>query len=194
MLRPWKLIFVSPISGVLCLYSGFVYGLLYLLLTTITSVFVERYGWTIGESGLPYLGLGLGFLIGIVVIGGTSDKIMQKQEQKHPERAGPEIRLKVCVWFSFLIPVSFMWYGWSADRGVMWVAPVTGLMVFGLGMIGIFLPVQTYMIDAFPDYAASSTAALASSRNVVGTFLPLAGPHLCKQIALLHRAYCLYLC
>lgn len=164
----------------LCLYSGFVYGLLYLLLTTITEVFVTNYGWSIGVSGLSYLGIGFGFLLGVFIIGSTSDRMMAKHTQKNNNVAVPEIRLKASIYMSILIPLSFWWYGWSATNRVFWLAPVTGLLCFGLGMIGIFLPIQTYIIDAFPEYAASSTAALASSRNLVGTFLPLAGPYLCR--------------
>ncbi|KAK6076368.1 major facilitator superfamily transporter [Seiridium cupressi] len=184
MLRPWKFIFTSPITGLLCLYSGFVYGLLYLLLTTITNVFVLNYHWSIGESGLSYIGIGVGFLLGVVIIGGTSDRMMAKHTKLNNNIPIPEVRLRICVYVSFLIPISFWWYGWSADQQAFWLAPIIGLVCFGLGMIGILLPVQTYMIDAFPDYAASSTAALASSRNVVGTFLPLAGPYLYKAIGL----------
>ncbi|KAI8631183.1 synaptic vesicle transporter [Xylariaceae sp. FL1651] len=184
MLRPWQFIFTSPITGLLCLYSGFVYGLLYLLLTTIPNVFVRNYHWSIGSSGLAYIGIGIGFLLGVAAIGGTSDRIMAKHTKLNNSVAVPEIRLKICIYFSFFIPISFVWYGWSANQHAFWLAPISGLVVFGLGMIGIFLPVQTYMIDAFPEYAASSTAALASSRNVVGTFLPLAGPYLYKALGL----------
>ncbi|KAI1120243.1 putative MFS multidrug transporter [Nemania abortiva] len=184
MLRPWKFIFTSPITGIICLYSGFVYGLLYLLLTTITTVFVQKYHWSIGVSGLSYIGIGVGFIIGVLTIGATSDRVMAKHTKLNDNVAVPEIRLNVCVYFSFLVPTSFFWYGWSANQHAFWLAPITGLACFGLGMIGIFLPLQTYMIDAFPEYAASSTAALASSRNVVGTFLPLAGPYLYKSIGL----------
>lgn len=132
-------------------------------------------------SGLAYIGIGIGFMLGVVIIGGTSDRIMAKHAKLNDGVAMPEIRLNICIYISFLIPISFWWYGWAADEQAFWLAPITGLVCFGLGMIGIFLPVQTYMIDAFPDYAASSTAALASSRNVLGTFLPLAGPYLCKS-------------
>ncbi|KAH6657146.1 synaptic vesicle transporter [Truncatella angustata] len=184
MLRPWQFIFTSPITGLLCLYSGFVYGLLYLLLTTITNVFVQNYHWSIGISGLSYVGIGVGFMLGVAIIGGTSDRMMAKHTKLNNNIAIPEVRLKICVYVSFLIPISFWWYGWSADSHAFWLAPITGLVCFGLGMIGILLPVQTYMIDAFPLYAASSTAALASSRNVVGTFLPLAGPYLYKAMGL----------
>ncbi|KAI0809857.1 major facilitator superfamily domain-containing protein [Xylaria sp. FL0064] len=184
MLRPWKFIFTSPITGLLCLYSGFIYGLLYLLLTTITRVFVQQYHWSIGISGLSYIGIGFGFILGVVAIGSTSDRIMVKHTKRNNDVAVPEVRLRVCFYFSFLIPISFVWYGWSSNQHAFWLAPITGLVCFGLGLIGVFLPIQTYMIDAFPEYAASSTAALASSRNVVGTFLPLAGPYLYEALGL----------
>lgn len=158
------------------------YGLLYLLLTTLTDVFIQRYGWSIGISGLSYIGLGIGFILGVLVIGGTSDRTMAKHTKRNHNIAVPEVRLKACVFFSFIIPLSFWWYGWSAETQAFWLAPVTGLLCFGLGMIGILLPIQTYVIDAFPENAATSTAALASSRNVVGTFLPLAGPALCELL------------
>lgn len=115
------------------------------------------------------------------MIGSTSDRMLVKHAKRHNGVVVPEVRLRVCVYYSFLVPISFVWYGWASHQHAFWLAPTTGLVCFGLGMIGIFLPIQTYMIDAFPEYAASSTAALASSRNVVGTFLPLAGPFLCKS-------------
>lgn len=182
IIQPWKSVFTSPIIGLLCLYSGVVYGLLYLLITTLTTVFVSIYGWTIGVSGLSYIGLGIGFMLGVVIIGSTSDRIMAKHTKRNNNVPIPEIRLNVCVFFAFLIPLSFWWYGWSAEHHTFWLAPVTGLLCFGLGMIGIFLPIQTYMIDAFPENAATATAALASSRNVIGAFLPLAGPLLYEDL------------
>ncbi|CRK15933.1 hypothetical protein BN1723_021035, partial [Verticillium longisporum] len=37
-------------------------------------------------------------------------------------------------------------------------------------------PIQAYIIDAFPEYAASALAAFTVFRSVVAAFLPLAGP------------------
>lgn len=152
--------------------------------------------------------------MGLVLIGSTTDGLMAKHAARNNGIPIPEVRLKVCVYFSILVPLSFWWYGWSAERDgklqsscpllaqripackledftsafiidlthvyhlAFWLAPVTGLTCFGIGMIGIFLPIQTYLIDAFPENAATATAALASSRSVVGATLPLAGPSL----------------
>lgn len=52
-----QMLFTAPIVALLCIYAAFVYGLLYLLLTTITSTFVLVYGFTLGSAGLAYIGL-----------------------------------------------------------------------------------------------------------------------------------------
>ena len=51
-------------------------------------------------------------------------------------------------------------------------------------MIGIFSPIQIYLIDSFPTYAASAVAALMVSRSLLGALLPLAGPRLYQSLGL----------
>ncbi|PYH99774.1 hypothetical protein BO71DRAFT_394010 [Aspergillus ellipticus CBS 707.79] len=60
-----------------------------------------------------------------------------------------------CLLFAVFVPISFLWYGWAADKHVHWIVPIIGLMPFGFGMMGIFAPIQTYFIDACGPYAAS---------------------------------------
>jgi len=64
------------------------------------------------------------------------------------------------------------------------VVPIIGLIPFGFGMMGIFIPIQTYIIDAFPSFAASGMAALTVSRSLFGAFLPLAGPTMYAKLGL----------
>jgi hypothetical protein len=61
---------------------------------------------------------------------------------------------------------------------------VIGLVPFGFGMMGIFIPIQTYTIDSFPAFAASGVAALTVSRSLFGAFLPLAGPSMYQALGL----------
>jgi hypothetical protein len=65
-----------------------------------------------------------------------------------------------------------------------WIVPVIGLVPFGFGMMGIFIPIQTYTIDSFPAFAASGVAALTVSRSLFGAFLPLAGPTMYQALGL----------
>jgi hypothetical protein len=46
------------------------------------------------------------------------------------------------------------------------------------------MPCQTYLVDAFPEYAASAVAAVRTSLSIVGAFLPLAGPPLYRSLGL----------
>jgi ABC-type nitrate/sulfonate/bicarbonate transport system permease component len=51
-------------------------------------------------------------------------------------------------------------------------------------MMGIFAPIQTYLIDSFPRYAASAVAGLTAIRCLFGAVLPLAGPSMYESLGL----------
>jgi MFS family permease len=184
MVRPLKMLFFSPIMFLLSLYMAVVYGLLYLLFTTITSVFITTYKWQPELCGLAYIGLGLGFMTGLVVVSKISDPTVVRMTRANGGVFEPEMRLPACIFFAFFVPISFFWYGWAADKAVHWIVPIIGLIPFGFGMIGIFIPIQTYTIDSFPEYAASAVAALTVSRSLFGAFLPLAGPSMYSALGL----------
>ncbi|KAI9746202.1 MAG: hypothetical protein M1818_000883 [Claussenomyces sp. TS43310] len=182
--RPLKMLFRSPIVFLLSLYMSVVYGLLYLLFTTITSVFQDTYHWNADICGLAYIGIGLGFMFGVAAVAKLSDQTVVKMTRANGGVFEPEMRLPACVVFACFIPVSFFWYGWSADKHTHWIVPILGLIPFGFGMMGIFIPIQTYIIDAFPAFAASGVAALTVSRSLFGGLLPLAGPKMYQSLGL----------
>ena len=163
---------------------AFIYGLLYLFFTTITSVFEGVYGWSSGISGLAYLGIGIGFMTGLAVIATTSDRIVSKLTARNGGKFEPEMRLVTMIVFSCVLPVSFFWYGWSAKYETHWIVPIIGMAPFGIGMMGIYMPIQTYIIECYPTYAASANAALTATRSLVGALLPLAGPAMFKALGL----------
>ncbi|KAH7136439.1 putative MFS multidrug transporter [Dactylonectria macrodidyma] len=176
--RPLRLLFGSPIVFAVSLYIAFAYGCLYLLFNTIPLVFQGSYGWSIGITGLVYLSLLIGYMVGLAIFSSLSDKTVVRMTKANGGVYEPEMRLPDCIYFAFLLPVTFFWYGWAADRAVHWIVPVLGLIPFGLGIIGIWLPIQAYLIDAYAQYAASALAAFSVMRSVVAAFLPLAGPQM----------------
>ena len=182
--RPIRILFGSMILLLLALYMSFVFGLLYLLFTTITDLFTETYNWPVELAGLAYLGIGFGFGLGISVIAKTSDKTVVRLTKANNGVYEPEMRLAPCLMFALFIPISFFWYGWSADYKVHWICPIIGLVPFGFGMMGIFAPIQTYFIDVSGQYAASAVAGLTALRCVFGAFLPLAGPSMYSALGL----------
>lgn len=56
--------------------------------------------------------------------------------------------------------------------------PIIGSALVGLGTVAVVMPVQAYLIDAFPLHAASVSAANTIFRSLLGAFLPLVGPRM----------------
>jgi len=51
------------ITFLICSYAATLFGILYLMFTTIPDVFNNSYGFTSSLSGLAYSGLGIGMIV-----------------------------------------------------------------------------------------------------------------------------------
>jgi MFS family permease len=58
-LRPLRFLLFSPIVTLMSLYSGLVYGYLYLVLTTLTGVLEDIYGFSASSAGLSFVAMGM---------------------------------------------------------------------------------------------------------------------------------------
>lgn len=184
IVRPLKMLCLSPIVFLLSLYMAVVYGYLYLVFTTITGLFEEVYGFSQGTAGLSFLGIGVGMLLGLVFFGATSDKVVTILANRNDGERKPEYRFPHMMIGAVMIPVGLFWYGWSAQARVHYIMPIIGTGFVGCGLLAIFMPVGTYLVDAFTIYAASAMAANTVLRSLVGAFLPLAGPQMYATLGL----------
>jgi len=180
--RPMKLLFKSPIVLITSIYVGLVYGYTYLLFTSFSSLYSDIYGFSQGAVGLCFLGYGIGCTIGLVTFGAYSDKLCKRLSQRGSGVWKPEHRLPPLVPGSLIVPIGLFWYGSSAQAAIHWIMPIIGSGWVGLGTIAIYMPAQTYLVDAFPLYAASAAAANTILRSLVGAFLPLAGPKMYETL------------
>jgi multidrug resistance protein len=142
LMRPLKLIVRSPISAIMCIYMSTIYGVLYLLFTSMPLVFSATYGWEPETTGLAYLGIGIGFFVGLAIMAKTSDAMVVKLAKRNNDVAEPEMRLPLSAGFAAFVPISLFWYGWAAEKHVHWIVPIIGMVPFGIGMMGIFVPIQ----------------------------------------------------
>lgn len=138
IVRPTKMLFLSPIVFILSLYVAIIYGYLYLLFTTMTEVFEEQYGFSQGSVGLAYLGIGVGSLFGLFAAGATSDRILKHLTMKHGVTK-PEYRLPPMIIGTWFVPVALFWYGWTAEKKAPWILPILGTSFLGVGMITAFV-------------------------------------------------------
>lgn len=173
--RPILLIILHPIVTGLGLHLAFIYGFMYLLLVTFPTLWTVRYGYGIGVSGLMYLGLGVGFFIGIMVWTPVVQKIYLALTKRNNGVAKPEFRLPSLVPASILMGIGLIWYGWSAQAQTFWLVPLIGTGIYAFGIIAMFQTIQNYLIDMNPLYSASSIAAAAVYRSFFGFGFPLFG-------------------
>lgn len=209
IVRPTQMLLFSPIVTLLSVFIAVVYGQLYLLYTTITFVFEAQYHFAHRVTGLAFLGLGVGMLLGAGVFGAVSDRILKsKAKENESGELKPEYRLPVMVYGAIIIPIGLFIYGWTAETKAMWIIPIIGTGFVGAGMMATFvsfvssslsseqcstnrvpliqlqIPTQAYLIDAFPLCPASAVAANTVLRSIAGAFLPLAGPPMYASLGL----------
>ncbi|OQE30779.1 hypothetical protein PENFLA_c002G06271 [Penicillium flavigenum] len=180
---PAVLLCTHPLLMLGSVYMGFVYGVTYLLFTSIPLVFRDLYGWSEGRLGLAPLGVGIGSLLALLVTGRYSDRMYVRQQQKLGHETGlPECRLFFLFPATIALPFGLILYGWTAQFQTHWILPIIGSAIFGGGMIFAFNSVHTYLVDVFSKYAASALAAVSFIRCISGGALPLCGPRLYERL------------
>lgn len=175
IIRPMKMLFLSPIVLLMSTYVAINYGIMYLFFTTMTFVFEGQYHFSSGSVGLSYLGIGVGLIVGMGYVGRMSDQIIKKYQATGS--ATPENRLELVLSMpgAILLPVGIFIYGWTTDKEIHWIVPIIATSFVGLGNLTGMMTIQTYLVDAFTIHAASAIAANTVLRSIFGAFLPLAG-------------------
>ncbi|KAE8137832.1 MFS general substrate transporter [Aspergillus pseudotamarii] len=183
LLTPIKLLIFHPAVLLTSLSVAYAFGLSFLLFTTFPNIFQMQYGFSLGISGLCYLGMGSGMLVGVAIFSLTSDKLQEWHRRRNFYE--PENRLALMAIFCPVIPIGYFWYGWCADKVTHWIVPIIGTSLIGLGTLFTLMPVQLYLIDACgPKKAASALAANTILRSIAAGLLPLAGPPLYDTLGL----------
>ena len=139
IVRPIKMLFLSPIIFLMSLYMATVYGYLYLMFTTFPRVFQIQYGFSNGSVGLTYLGAGIGAFLGLAFCGAVSDRMVVRLIKRNGGTPKPEYRLPTMFIGALIVPIGLFLYGWTADQKVHWIVPIIGSGFVGAGMFAVFV-------------------------------------------------------
>lgn len=172
LLRPWTLLLREPIVLLSAIYVALVYGTLYMFFAAFPIVFQQTRGWNQGVTGLSFLGVMIGMILGSIATIPANIHYIRIQD-KHSGRAPPETRLLQCMPGALAIPLSQFWFAWTNYPSIHWVVPIIGTAPFGFGVILIYLGCMNYLIDSYTLYAASVLAANAVLRSVFGAVFPI---------------------
>jgi multidrug resistance protein len=170
-LRPIQLLTLEPMCIALCTFSAVLLGTLYLFFEAFPLVF-GSHGFSLQQTGLTFLGLLVG-MVAAILTNPFWDRLYLKLKLQHPSLPPPELRLPPAMLGAILVPVGLFWFAWSSFTSVHWIVPILGSAVFGVGTLLTFSGVWTFLVDAYPAYAASALAANSFLRSAFAAGFPL---------------------
>lgn len=146
IVRPINILFTKMIVLLMALYVAITYGILYLLFTTFSFVYTLHYGFDEGTNGLTFLPAGLGMMFGIVIFGAMSDLLVKKRNAAGLEHK-PEVRLvpSFTIPAGIALPIGLFIYGWTTEKGVHWIVPMIGVIIFSCGLMGVMVSLPFFL-------------------------------------------------
>jgi len=171
--RPMKLITTQPIVQFIAVYMAFLYGLIYLVLSTIPRLWAGKYHEAVHIGGLNYIAVGLGFLTGSQLGTRLQDRVYMTLKERNDGVGQPEYRVPLMAPGALLVPVGIFVYAWSAEATAFWFWPNMGIYILCANMIICWQCMQAYLVESYTTYAASALAATTILRSLAGFGFPL---------------------
>lgn len=182
--KPSAMLVVEPIVLVFSIWSAFIFAVLFGFFEAYPVIFRGVYKFNLGNSGLPFLGIGLGLVFGTILYLWLVSHVFWK---KNPDGSSPlfkngvftppqpETRLLPAKIGAIFLPIGLFWVGWSGKSdNVHWIVPIIGGVPFGFGLILIFFSTITYFSLSYPPISvASAIAANNFLRYVLACVFPL---------------------
>ncbi|KAL9557103.1 hypothetical protein MBANPS3_001560 [Mucor bainieri] len=161
---------------VLCsaLVSGIAFGCMFAVETIIPDLYESHYGFNSWQTGLSYLGAGVGNLLGSVLGGMTSDKLLLRSRRLRGGRAVCEDRLTANLWFAFVFIVfGILLFGWGIQNNLSYWCGIVAFGIQTFGMNQVMTATSAYIVDAVPGAGASATASANLIRMIMACVLTL---------------------
>lgn len=166
LVRPIQLIVMDPAIGFTALYVALCYGIYYSFFEVFPLVYIDLYGFNIGQMGLTFLSITVAVVISIAVYWAYIWYVVEPDIRKNGLGA-PEKRLLPAVIASFLLPVGLFLYGWTGNGEIYWFVSVVGIFLFTCGVFIVMQCVFVYLPMVYPQYAASLFAGNDFARSLL---------------------------
>ncbi|KAI7902729.1 major facilitator superfamily domain-containing protein [Cokeromyces recurvatus] len=155
--------------------SGIAFGCMFAVETMLPDLFEQHYGFNAWQTGLSYLGAGIGNLIGSIVNSMLSDRLLLRARRLRGGQKKCEDRLSENLWPAGLIciPLGILLFGWCVSRNLSVWGAIIGFGIQTFGMNQIMTATSAYLVDAMPSNGASATAAANFVRMLMACVLTL---------------------
>ncbi|SMR51621.1 unnamed protein product [Zymoseptoria tritici ST99CH_3D1] len=167
-----RMLVTEPVVFSFGLWIGFCWFVVFLFLSVIPITFQEKRGWSEGVSGLPYISLAIG-----TVLGWAAHHLQMRKYEKimeDPDRkATPEDRLYGAMFGAIWFPIGLFMYSFTQYGYLPWIAPTISLAPIAFGIFFVFESTYSYTADCYGESSSSAIAGQGLIRNALGAVSPL---------------------
>lgn len=167
--RPILLFWTEPIIMIFAFYQMILFIILYTFSAGFIAVFQEPQKLTQGKTGLTFLALGVGVLLAGLLFplaAKLTRRRIYKAQSCGPYTPEPELNLYLAMFGAPLIPISLFWMGWTARPSIPIWSSLAGAVLFGSGVLCVFVSSLMYVASTFEYHPASALASLQLLRLI----------------------------
>lgn len=187
-IRPIHMMLTEPVVTLICLYNGFMFGLMYTFVVASPWVFEHYYGFSLIGQSLSFLGLNIGTMVAPIPLILIDLKVYQPRlkrwrstmqqteaaDDSGNQRFPPENRLFPAMLGAPILPSCLLAFAWTARPSIHYVVPI---IFQGIGMCScvlIYASGNVFMLDTYgPLYGASAAGAAMISRYSLSAAFPM---------------------
>jgi hypothetical protein len=176
LFRPIYLFFTEPIVFLVSIISAIPFTLIYMFTEALPPIY-QSFGMTPTHSCLPFLGLGLGCMLGMLTRIHDYKLITSRHRQRLPLR--PEDKLLGFMIGAPIFALGLWLFAWTippAITTVHWMVPTVALVAIGYAATEFGSVLTVYLADSYLSYAASGFAAQTILRTILSAAFPLFAP------------------
>ncbi|RFU27649.1 hypothetical protein B7463_g8684, partial [Scytalidium lignicola] len=175
--RPFNMLLRDSINLPTCVLGGFYQAVLYVYYVAYPILFESTYHFSVYHTGLTFLGLMVGAILGITLLG-VLDKRVYLPKKIKAEAQGlqvpPEERLLPGIIGSVLFPIALFWLAWTGRSSIHWAAPTMSGVLFGIAFIPCSVSLPLYKNEVYgASFGASAFAADTAVRFLLSATFPL---------------------
>ncbi|KAH7410611.1 major facilitator superfamily domain-containing protein [Cadophora sp. MPI-SDFR-AT-0126] len=177
--RPLRLLAFHPVIQITAVLEGFNYGLLYIVLSTFSTLWISHYGQSVEISGLHYIAISLGEVAGSQICGFFVDFFYRQRRARNPTGVEtPESRLPIMVPGIIVGYLFLLFYGWTAENRVYWIAVDVAILISLMGIQCVSMISTAYIIDSYSGHTSSAMAATRFIESMCAFLFPLFSPRM----------------
>jgi MFS family permease len=140
---------------------GVFFGAMIATEAILPEAFKENYDLNSWQTGLCYLGAGIGNMFGAFVGGRLSDRLLMRSRRQRNGVAKAEDRLTANIWIAGFVfnPLGSLIFGWVVERKLSFWGAIIGFGIQCFGNVQVVTSITAYLVDSLPGRGAAAVAA-----------------------------------